>query len=284
MTTEAGEDPPTRALSGPFHLPGPAGLLWRHKHLFRRLLVRDIEQTFRGSVLGLAWIVVIPLVMVAAYTFVFVRVLGTTWPRPTATPYDVPLIYFAGLTTFGFFMEVVMRAPNCLRDNETYVTKVIFPLDILPFVLAGTALFRAAINLTLVLVFMLVVHGGLPAGVLLLPVIFLPFAAMAVGFGWILAAVGVFVRDLNHALQALAPVIIFVSPVFYSADQVPAAIRPFYALNPMTFVLESVRDALFFGGGIRPGGYLAYCAAAALIFSVGYLFFNRLRPGFADVI
>lgn len=262
----------------------PLASLWRNRQLYRRVLARDIQSTFRGSALGLAWIVVIPLVLVAIYTFVFGVVLSSTWSIPTSTPLEVPLIFFTGLTVFGFFMEVISRSPNFIRENNVYVKKILFPLDILPWVLVGTALFKFVINFALVLVLLAIVSGGLPARVLLVPVVLVPFVLMTIGISWILAAVGTFVRDLPHAIQALAPIIMFVSPIFYAVEQVPAPFSSLYYINPLTFVLESVRGLMFFGQTLPLAAFAAFTLAAIMVYGAGFAFFQRVRPGFADVV
>ncbi len=265
-------------------LLAPFRSLWTHRHLFRLLLARDIEATFRGSLVGLGWIVVIPLSMVAIYTFVFGFVLKTAWAAPTSGPVDIPLIYFLGLTLFGFWIEVISRAPRLMRENATYVTKVIFPLDVLAFVVVGSALFKLAVNVALLFAFLAVVRGGIPASALLLPLVVAPLALLAVGVAWIFAALGAYFRDLNHAVQAAAPAIMFLSPVFYALAQVPKPLRPVFFANPLAFPLEAARGLVFFDALPTPGGLLAYWAAAGTLFLVGHSVFARLRPGFADVV
>lgn len=262
----------------------PFWSLWRNRELYRRVLLRDIQTAFRGSVLGLAWVVLIPLVLVAVYTFVFGVVLKSTWAAEVRSPYEVPLLFFGSLTVFGFFMEVVSRAPNFIRENKTYVTKVIFPLDILCWVLVGTALLKLCVNLGLLLLFLLFVKGGLPIKALLAPFLLLPFVLLTLGIAWCLAAAGAYVRDLAHAVLAMAPVLMFISPVFYSVQQVPEALQGLYFLNPMTYVLERMRDLLFFDRVFSLQGYAIYCAIALTIFMLGFAFFQRLRAGFADVV
>ncbi|MFU0507341.1 ABC transporter permease [Pseudaminobacter sp. NGMCC 1.201702] len=272
------------ATAGGDRLTGPFRSLWRHRELYRRVLLRDIQATYRGSVLGLAWIVLIPLFLVTIYTFVFGAVLHSTWVGATRSPFEVPLIFFTGLTVFSFFMEVISRATNHIRDNRTYVTKIIFPVDILCWVLVGTALFKLCVNLFLLLVFLVFVTGQLPLGVFLLPILIVPFVLLTLGMAWILAAVGAFVRDLSHVLQALAPIIMFISPVFYSVQQVPEGFQAAYFLNPLTFMLESTRNLLFFDTVFSARDFVIYMAASLIVFVVGYSFFQKLRPGFSDVI
>lgn len=262
----------------------PLVSLWSHRELFRRILLRDLQSAFRGSVLGLGWIIVIPLILVTIYTFVFGIVLNAAWPIEPRSRFEVPLIYFAGVVVFSFLMEIVTRSPNYIRDNRTYVTKIIFPVDILCWVLAGTSLVKFTINMVLLVAFIAVATGSVPPGVLLLPLLMAPFVLMAVGISWMLAAIGAFIRDLSHALQAIVPIVMFVSPVFYPVERVPEPFQAAYYLNPLTFMLESVRGLLFFGTPVSLGGYLAFWLASIAVFTLGYALFRRLRPGFADVV
>lgn len=265
-------------------LAAPLTSVWKNRELFRRVLVRDLQASFRGSVLGFAWVVVIPLVLVALYTFVFGVILKSGWSRAPRSALEVPLIYFCGLMIFVFFMEVVTRSAVVVREYSTYVTKIIFPVDILSVVVVGTALFKFVINLVLLVVFLLIVTGGVPVGILWLPVLMVPLILTAAGISWIFAAIGAYVRDLTLALQAFAPIIMFMSPIFYSIEQVPEQFRPFYYLNPLTYVLEHARNALFFDGPVDLAGYGAYLAASLVMFWVGWGLFGRLRAGFADVV
>lgn len=287
MTSGVSDSDDAERLSPPkwWHLPlRPFINLAERWQLFRRVLRRDIEASFRGSALGLLWIVLIPLVMVALYTFVFGVVMKSAWAIPTASPLQVPLIYFTGLSISGFFMEVLNRSPNFIRAHTSYVKKVIFPLDLLPWVVVGTAAVKLAIGLALLEIFLSVIEGRVAIEVLYLPVLLAPFLLMLVGVSWTLSAIGTYVRDLGHVLAVVSPVVMFVSPVFYALDQVPEAARPFYWLNPLTFELESARNVLFLGQGIDWGGYALYWLIAAVVFTLGFGFFQRARSGFADVV
>lgn len=255
-----------------------------HRSLVWQLLKRDLHANVRGSILGLGWIIITPLVLVAIYTFVFGVVLKSAWFARAGSPLEVPLIYFTGLIAFSFFMEVITRAPDFIRVNKTYVTKIVFPVEVLDWVLVGTALLRLGASLILLAVFLFIVMGGLPSGLLAVPLVLLPFVLLATGLAWFLSAVGTYVRDLNQLLLAIGPVLMFISPIFYSIDQVPEAFRPFFWANPLTFVLETLRSLLFFGGGIDWQAYGLYWIGALAAFSGGFAFFRRARPGFADVI
>ena len=262
----------------------PILTLYRNWDLFWQLLLRDIQASVRGSVLGIAWIVIVPLVLVAIYTFVFGIVLKSAWASQTQSKLEVPLLYFTGLMVFSFFLEVIMRAPEFLRQNQTYVTRMIFPIEILGWVLVGTAVFKLLISLGLLVLFTVIVLGTIPLSLIWVPIVFLPFILLVAGLAWIISALGTYIRDLNHALAALGPVMMFMSPIFYSVKQVPEGFVFIYALNPLSFVIETLRGLIFFDQSIIWTSYLGYCAAALVIFFGGYTFFERVRPGFADVI
>lgn len=262
----------------------PLTTVFSNWDLFSRLLVRDLQATVRGSILGVAWIVISPLVMVAIYTFIFGTILDSAWTIGNPKPLEVPLIYLTGLVIFGFFMEVLLRAPDYIRINKTYVTKIVFPIELLGWVLVGSAAAKLLISFVLIVVFLALVTGQIPMAVLLLPLIVLPFAFLAAGVAWFFAAIGTFVRDAGHAMIAFAPALMFMSPIFYSVEQVPQGVRWIYSFNPMTFVIESTRGILFFDRGITLSAYANYWCAALVVFFSGYWFFAKARRGFADVL
>jgi lipopolysaccharide transport system permease protein len=268
-------------ISRVFH---PLTTVFTNWDLFSRLLVRDLQATVRGSVLGIAWIVISPLVMVAIYTFIFGTILDTAWTIGNPEPLEVPLIYLTGLVVFGFFMEVLLRAPDYIRTNKTYVTKIVFPIELLGWVLVGSAAAKLLISFVLIVVFLVLVTGQVPMAVLLLPLVVLPFAVLATGVAWLFSAFGTFVRDAGHAMIAFAPALMFMSPIFYSVEQVPEGVRWIYSFNPMTFVIETTRGILFFDQGLSLSAYMNYWGAALVVFFFGYWFFARARRGFADVL
>ncbi|MEQ8307399.1 MAG: ABC transporter permease [Hoeflea sp.] len=262
----------------------PFETLMSNRDLFVRLLVRDLQATVRGSVLGLAWIVISPLAMVAIYTFVFGTILDSVWTVGDPEPLEVPLIYLTGLVIFGFFMEVMLRAPDYIRVNKTYVTKIVFPVELLDWVLVGSAAAKLLISFVVIIVFLVLLTGTVPPAALLLPFIVLPFVFLATGLAWFLSAFGTYVRDAGHAMIAFAPALMFMSPIFYSAEQVPDSVRWIYSFNPLTFVTETTRGILFFDQGVTLADYGGYWCAALAVFFAGYWFFTRARRGFSDVL
>jgi lipopolysaccharide transport system permease protein len=262
----------------------PLTTIFSNWDLFVRLLARDLQATVRGSILGLAWIVISPLAMVAIYTFVFGTILDSVWTVGNPQPLEIPLIYLTGLVVFGFFMEIMLRAPDYIRANKTYVTKIVFPIELLDWVLVASAAAKLLISLVLIVIFLTLVTGQMPLTVLLLPFIVLPFVVLATGLAWFISAFGTFVRDAGHAMIAFAPALMFMSPIFYSVEQVPQDFSWIYIFNPLTFVIEASRGILFFEQGITLSAYASYWGAALVIFFFGYWFFTRARRGFVDVL
>ena len=257
----------------------------QNDHLIGLLIRRNVEMAFRGSVLGKLWAVLAPLLRLALYTFVFGQVIGAKWPGPPRSHFEVALLYFVGLTLFDFFFDCINAAPSLIPDNANFVKKVVFPLEILGFVTVGAALVRFCITASIVLVFYLAIVGVPGPTALAIPLVLVPLVLVAAGLVWIMAAIGTYVRDLRQLISLFAIVAMYLSPIFFPVSQVaaPWAVPIFYA-NPLTFVIESSRAALF--SHLWPNWIilLAYTLGAWIFASLAYRWFVRLKPGFADVL
>lgn len=264
-------------------LVSPLRIVTRHLDLIKALVTRDIESRIRGTVLGKVWIVFGPLFMLAVYTLVFGVILNSRWQGRTDDVFLFPLIYFSGLILFNFFFESVSRATTLLRDNQSFITKIVFPVEAFCYAVVGSSLVRLLIGLGILALFYLPLHGVPPAAALTYPLLLLGLALFAIGGTLTLAALAVYLRDLAHLMQPLSMLLLFVSPLFYPLDRVPEAFRPAMMLNPLAYPLEATRNALFFGDWPNPFAVALYMALGWLGAAVGYALFMRLRPGFADV-
>jgi len=271
-----------RCVSGPL---SPLSDVWRNRALTVRLARRDIESRYRGSVLGLAWTVVNPLIMLIVYTFIFSVVFrarwGTTQGGGTA---EFALYLFSGMILFTIFSECVSRAPGLILENTSYIKKVVFPLEIMPVVVLLAALFNAMIGFVILLIFYLVARGLPPLTALLLPLVLLPLCLFSLGLSWFLASAGVFLRDLRQMVSVLITVMMFLSPIFYPLSAIPEDFRILILLNPLTLLLERSKDVLFWGTGLPVLEWTIYCVAAWLWAWLGYAWFVKTRKGFADVV
>lgn len=258
--------------------------IWTHRHLASLLIARNVEASFRGSLLGKAWTALVPLLRLAVYTTVLGFILRVKWPGQHTTPLETALLYFVGLTLYDFFMESVSGAPGLMLDNVNYVKKVVFPLEILPFATLGAALVRLCVTSSIVLIFYLVIRGIPPLASIAIPLIIAPYALFVLGAVWFLSALGAYVRDLRQLMGVLALVMMYLSPIFFPLAMVPARVRPVFYANPLAFVIESVRAALFAGQWPDWPALLLYTALAWLFAALGYRWFLRVKPGFADVV
>lgn len=267
--------------------PGPLApltALWEHRRLVQRLARRDLEARYRGSLLGLFWAVLTPLLMMAVYTFVFSVVFQARWGASTGGKAEFALLLLSGLILFTIFSDCLARAPGLMLENVSYIKKVVFPLEILPLVVLGVALVNAAIGFVILELFALLLFGIPPLTTLLFPLILLPLCLVTLGVTWFLASLGVFLRDIRQMIGVLVTMLMFLSPIFYPVSAIPEDYRPVILLNPLTLLLEYTRDALFWGKAPDPLVWLAYTVGAYAIAWLGFAWFQRTRKAFADVV
>lgn len=273
--------------SSPTHFNSPFALianLWRYRDLIVQLTRRDVLGRYRGSVLGITWSFFNPLFMLAVYTIVFSGVFGAKWGVGGDSKAAFAIMLFAGMIVHGLFAEMLNRAPGLIFANMNYVKKVVFPLHILPIVVTGSAFFHTLISLTVLLLAFYAFNGHLPWTSVFIPLILLPLIILTLGLSWVLASIGVFVRDVQQAIGMITTALMFLSPVFYPISAVPARFRPFMLANPTTFIIEQVRAVLVYGKQPDWLGLGIYAVAALIIAWLGYLWFQKTRGAFADIV
>lgn len=257
--------------------------LWRHRHLLVTLTRRDLAARYRGSLLGALWTVLQPLLLLAVYGFVFGFVYQARWGEPGESPAPFALVLFTGLAVFQLVADVLGRAPQAVLGQPTLVTKVVFPLEILPVVPVLSALAQAGVNFGLLLA-ALAATAGVPAQALWLPAILAPLAVLLLGLAWFLAALGVYVRDVAHFMGMALTAALFLSPVFYPLSRLPLPWQRLLLLNPLTVPVEAARAALVHGQAPDLAWLGLYLAAALGACCLGFAWFQKTRTGFADVL
>lgn len=258
--------------------------LWRNRSLIHASAKREVLGRYRGSALGLLWSFFNPLFMLMVYTFVFSVVFNARWGGSSSSKVEFALVLFAGLIVFNLFAECISRAPSLILSNPNYVKKVVFPLEILPFVFMLAALYHALISLVVWLAAYIILVGVPHATILLLPMIILPFAMLIMGLSWALASIGVFLRDVLQFIGVVITTLMFLSPVFYPASALPESYRSILYLNPLTPVIEMTRDVLFWGKMPNFTMLAIYSLATGVIVWLGFAWFQKTRKGFADVL
>lgn len=260
------------------------GSVWRHRNLIGKMIKREVVGRYRGSFLGIFWSFFNPIFMLSVYTFIFTVVFQARWTGGTDSRIEFALLLFAGLIVFNLFSECINRAPNLILSNVNYVKKVIFPLEVLPWISLGSALFHSFISLIVWLLAYLLSFGLPHPTIVLIPVIIFPLLLLIIGISWILASLGVYLRDISQAIIIITTALMFMSPIFYPVASLPALYQPIFMLNPLTPVIEQSRAVLFWGTNINWHIYFLYTAASFLISWIGFAWFQKTRQGFADVI
>lgn len=267
---------------GPFEMFGTA---WRNRALLMTLIRREIAGRYRGSVMGMAWSFFNPLLMLTIYTFVFSVVFKARWGLDSnESKTDFAIILFVGLIVHGLFAECVNRAPGLIIANVNYVKKIIFPLELLPWVIFGSALFHSAISIVVLFLAQLLFNHFIPWTAVLLPIVLLPLGLATLGMTWFLAGLGVFLRDVSQVTGMFTTILLFVSAVFFPISALPEKYQPWLRLNPLAVMIEQSREVLIFGQIPNLIHWLILLVAGALIAWFGFAWFQKTRKGFADVL
>jgi lipopolysaccharide transport system permease protein len=272
--------------SQPTSLMALARSLWRNRQLIVQMTRREVAGRYKGSALGLAWSFFNPVFMLVVYTFVFSEIFKSRWGGvggdESKTQFAV--ILFVGMIVMGLFTEVLNRAPSLIISNVNYVKKVVFPIEILPVIAMGAALFHSLISFGVLLTAFALFNGYLHWTLIFTPLVLLPLVILTLGLGWMLASLGVFLRDVGQTIAIITTVLMFLTPVFYPITAVPERFRPFIMANPLTFIIEQAREVLIWGHMPNWIGLGIYTLVAIVFAWAGYAWFQKTRKGFADVI
>lgn len=259
-------------------------ILKQNGYLLKQLVKKDIQQRYQGSVLGILWSIIVPVLMLIIYTFVFSEVFQAKWDIDTSDKYQFALVLFCGLSAFNMISEVMNRSTTLIVSNTNYVKKVIFPLEILPVVITLSSLFNCAICYVILIVAKIILYKNVSATLYMIFPALIPLIIMAVGLGLFISALSVFLKDLGNIISVLVTVLMYMSPVFFPLSAVPQSFRGICAANPMTYIIENLRNVVLYGTSLNWKFYGISCLIALLIFLLGEIVFMRAKEGFADVL
>ncbi|MGZ8187227.1 MAG: ABC transporter permease [Methylosarcina sp.] len=261
-----------------------ASSLWRNRRLIAVLIKREVVGRYRGSIMGILWSFLNPVFMLAVYTFVFSVVFKARWNSGSESKTEFAVVLFAGLMVFNLFAECINRAPSLIQSNVNYVKKVIFPLEVLPWVAMGSSMFHSFVSLAVWFVFYLIYVGSPHINALFFPLVIIPLVLFTMGLSWLLASLGVYLRDIAQMIGMLTTTLLFLSPIFYPVSALPIEYQPLLLLNPLTPVIEQARDVLIWNKVPDWHFYTLYLLASGLIAWLGFAWFQKTRKGFADVL
>jgi lipopolysaccharide transport system permease protein len=251
--------------------------------LVAQLVRRDFDMRYKGSAMGWLWGIVHPLVMLASYAFVFQICLHQTLPAGGLTQ-NYTIFMFCGYLPWMLFQETVSRSANSLVEQSNLITKTVFPSEVVPVSIFLASLIHHLIGIALVLGAVVWVQKMVSPMIALLPLYMFFIGLLAVGVGWVVSSLHVYLRDTGQVLNVILQLWFWMTPIMISEDLIPKRFHVVIDWNPMAWVVRAYRDRLLSGAWPRwhEVGVLALYSAA--VFVVGGLFFRHLKRGFADVL
>lgn len=261
--------------------------LWARRELIGQFTRRNIELRHRGSRLGAFWALINPLTMLVLYYVIFGVIFGTKFQGKEEPPLDGLLAMFLGLSLFHAFSETLSWAPGLITTNPNFVKKVVFPLEVLPVAQIGAAAFHLLVSVSLVLIGSIFSTHGISWHFLWLPVLVLPLLMLSLGTAWLLAAIGVFVRDVGQLSAFAVTVLLFASAVMFPKEMIierAPAIWQVLQYNPVLQIVDLARHAALWQEPMAVDTLVFVYAMAAIVLGVGAVFFALLRKSFAEVI
>ncbi len=259
--------------------------LIQHRELILQMTCREVLGRYKGSMMGLLWSFITPVLMLVVYTFVFSVVFEAKWGGGVEEGKAIfAIVLFVGLIVHGLFSEVINRTPGLILNNVNYVKKVVFPIEILPVVTMCAALFHMLISTAVLLAAFILINGFIHWTVVFIPLVILPFVFITLGLAWFLASIGVFLRDVGQTVGIITTAMLFLAPVFYPMSAIPEKYQLYLLINPLTFIIEQARLVLILGQFPSWGGLAIYSAISLLVAWAGFWWFQKTRKGFADVI
>lgn len=261
--------------------------LRRNHRLILQMAKREVLGRYRGSIMGIFWALVNPLLMLGVYTFFFSVVFKARWQNSAGmdgASHNFAVVMFTGLIIHSFFAECINRAPALIWSHVSLVKKVVFPLEIFPWIALSSAFFHMMMSVCILALIQLFMGGSFTWTALLLPIVLIPFICLIMGISWFLAAIGVYIRDIGQTTGLITSVCLFMSPVFYSLSSLPPRLQTYVLLNPLTFIIENARRVLLFNSLPDWRGLFIYFIVSILVAWFGFWWFQKTRKGFADVV
>jgi len=257
--------------------------LIERRALIYQLVRRDFEQRYVGSAAGWLWGLIHPLVLLISWTFVFQICIKVELPRHEVTQNYV-IFLLCGFLPWLLFQETLQRSATSLVENAALIKKTIFPAEILPVTVYLSTLISHLLTLAIVIVAVAVAVGIVSPGILLLPVYMFLLGLFAVGLGWIVAGLNVYLRDTAQVTIVALTLWFWLTPIFISEQMYPKQVRFLLAWNPMRYLVRAYRECLLTSRLPDAGSLAVLAGFAVAAFVAGGLFFRHLKRGFADVL
>ena len=261
-------------------------ILTTNHNLLRQMLVRNIAQRYRGSILGFIWSFAYPLMMLSVYTFVFGIIFKARWGIESfgESRAAFPLIMFCGMAVFNIFSESVNSSASVVTSNPSYVKKVVFPLELLPLCNVLTAFVFGLAWFALLVAGTIFFLGQLSWTMLLLPLFLIPLLLFSAGISFFVASIGVYIRDTQQLVAVVTQALFFMTPIFYPVSLVPENLQWILRINPLSTMVEQARHIFFYGRLPEVIPFLLVTFVSMFFFQLGLAWFAKTKKGFADVL
>lgn len=258
--------------------------VWRYRDLLILFVKRDIVAFYKQTILGPVWYFVQPIFTVITYTFIFGRLAGIS-----TDGLPKPLFYLAGVISWSYFSDCLLKTSTVFKDNANIFSKVYFPRLIMPLsiVISNLARFGIQMMLFAIIIAYYIIDGTtlhIDANILLFPILVLLMAAQGLGWGMIVSALTTKYRDLALLLSFGIQLLMYSTTVVYPLSSLPLSIRNWVALNPLTPLVEGMRKSMLGVGDFTPGSLLYAGISTIVIFLAGILIFNKVEKNFVDTI
>ncbi len=258
--------------------------IYKNWGLIKDLVRRDFFGRYKGSMLGVLWSLLNPLLILAIYTMVFSVAFKARWGTGEESKVTFAIVLFSGMIVHSFFAECLNRAPGLITAHASYVKKVVFPLEALIWMALLSAFLNFLVSFAVLLFFCLITGTEVHMGSLLIPVVILPLIFMMLGFSWIFASLGVYLRDLSQMIAMVSSVAIFLAPIFYPLDVLPESYRALLIWNPITLPVIQLRELMLWGKPIDWKQWGISFFVGIFLSQAGFWWFQKTRKGFSDVI
>jgi lipopolysaccharide transport system permease protein len=260
--------------------------LWelpRHLDLVRTMTRREVALRYKGSVLGIAWAVLTPVMLIAIFTFIFAGIFRARFGA-SGSGWDYALYLFCGLLPWTAFQEAVQLSSQTVVLRANLVKRVVFPLEILPMAQALASLVNQMFGTLVFLAATVIIRHELHLSVLWLPVLIVPQLLATFGVAWFVSSVGVFLRDVVQGVTLVLMAWMYLTPIIYPESIIPERYRPWVNLNPFAGLIRSYRNIMLEGTPPDWPGLAYFTVFALCCFIFGYWWFAKTRRHFADVI
>ncbi len=255
--------------------------IWTHRSLVRQLTLRAVRDRYSGAYLGVLWSLSQPLLRLGVYCFLFLLIFKPRAQEVTRGQFVVGL--FCGLIIYRVFAETVARSPNLVTTKRSFVKNVVFPLEVLPVVSLGAS-FLLFLGPLVILLIALVVLAEIPATIVLFPLTLLPLLMLTLGLSWWLSSMGVYIGDVSHAVRFVTQMLFFMSPIIWRVSFLPPAYQKYAYLNPLAVIIENSRAVVIHGEMPDWPRLIVVITASAVLMALGFVWFNKTKKGFGDVL